>query len=31
MRGAVEVTVSSLDYVFSATNRLYEKRLARLG
>jgi ATP phosphoribosyltransferase len=30
LRGAVEVTVSALDYVFSATNRLYEKLLARL-
>ena len=31
LRGAVEVTVASLDYVFSATNRLHEKLLARLG
>ena len=31
LRGAVEVTVSALDYVFSSTNRLYDKLSARLG
>jgi ATP phosphoribosyltransferase len=29
--GAVEVTVSALDYVFCADNQLHEKLLARLG
>jgi ATP phosphoribosyltransferase len=30
-QGAVEVTVSALDYVFSATSQLHTKLLARLG
>ena len=30
-RGAEDVTVAALDYVFSATNPLYEKLVARLG
>jgi ATP phosphoribosyltransferase len=30
MRGAVEVTVASLNYVFSSTNQLYDKLNARL-
>ena len=31
LRGAVEVTVAALDYVFSATNQLHERLIARLG
>ncbi|MGP0059098.1 MAG: ATP phosphoribosyltransferase [Beijerinckiaceae bacterium] len=31
LRGAVEVTVAALDYVFSSTNQLYERLIARLG
>jgi len=31
LRGAVEVTVAALDYVFSVTNPLYERLITRLG
>ncbi len=30
-QGAAEVTVSALDYIFAAENKLYDRLLARLG